>query len=109
MHTENQEKQDTSSSKSINIAQGKISIDTKQSKEILENIGQHAKDAAQNIGQNIKECAVDLFEKFGIKIENDKLEIDLKQTKSYIEELGAKIEHLLAKLENDTRYQNRKK
>ncbi len=99
MHTENQEKQDTSSSNSINIAQGKISIDTKQSKEILENIGQHAKDTAQNI----KDCAVDLFEKFGIKIENDKLEIDLKQTKSYIEEIGAKIENLLAKLENDTR------
>jgi len=86
----------------IDVADGKITIDTNQTKNFFNAIkatfDSVAKDMEENIKKGKEGDGVDM-KNVGIKIDNDKIDIDLKKTRSFIEDLGKKAEGFLNEID----------
>lgn len=86
----------------INVTDGKITIDTNQTKNFFNAIKSTFDSVAKNMEETIKQGKEDGsidMENVGIKVDNDKIDIDLKKTRSFIEELGKKAESFLTEID----------
>lgn len=83
----------------VDIGDGKINIDMKQTKDFFASLQSMFEGAAQNLQKDLSEGKVDMSDNVGIKIDKDNINIDLEKTKSFIEELGKKVENFVGEID----------
>jgi len=92
------QKMTTAQSLGISIDDGKIIIDTKQTKDFFQNIGKKIKKSVDKIKENLEKEKVDSSSETGITITETTMHIDLNKTKNFMEKWVKSMESVVQEL-----------
>ncbi len=96
---ETQNNNDLFSNLGVDVGNGKLNIDLKQTREFFNALKNTFESTALNLQNDLTEGKVDMAENVGIKIDKENINIDLEKMKSFIEGFGKKIENFIAEIE----------
>ncbi|NKQ41706.1 MAG: hypothetical protein HF962_09095 [Sulfurovum sp.] len=88
----------TAKSLGIVVEDGKIIIDTKQTKNFLRDIGDKMKDSFKKIEDSLRKEKIESTNETGIIIKDTKIQIDLNKTKNFMEKWMRSMESIVNEL-----------
>jgi len=88
----------TSQSLGITVDDGKIIIDTKQTKDFLRGIGEKMKKSFQKIETSLQKEKIQSPDETGIIITDTKMQIDLNKTRNFMEKWMRSMESVVQEL-----------
>jgi len=88
----------TAESLGISVDDGKIIIDTKQTRDFFHGIGQKLKKGLNNIKEDLKKEEVDSSSETGIVVTETSMHIDLNKTKNFMEKWIKSMESVVQEI-----------
>ena len=89
----------TAESLGISVDDGKIIIDTKQTRDFFHGIGQKLKKGMDNIKEDLKKKEVSSSSETGIVVTKTSMHIDLNRTKNFIEKWIKSMESVIQEVD----------
>ena len=89
----------TAESLGISVDDGKIIIDTKQTRDFFHGIGQKLKKGMNNIKEDLKKKEVGSSSETGIVVTKTSMHIDLNRTKNFIEKWIKSMESVIQEVD----------
>ncbi len=93
-----QQPKTTAASLGITVDDGKIIIDTKQTKDFLRDIGEKMKKSFQKIETTLQKEKIQSPDETGIIITDTKMQIDLNKTRNFMEKWMRSMESVVQEL-----------
>ena len=97
-HATPQQHRGTAASLGITVDDGKIIIDTRQTKDYLHDIGQKMKKSFKEIESTLQKAKISSPNETGIIINDTSMQIDLNKTKNFMEKWMRSMESVVNEL-----------